>query len=296
MGDGYPSRVFRLFLMASGVLLAQACTAVVAGDDAQCNTDDECVARGFTDAACVDQVCVETQVMDDPVWGCLGTVVEPVPDPSRSVAFDIALVYAVGGAPVGTDTVIDICDKLDITCVDDDPLYPKGLHPDAAGSIEVVVPEGFDGFVQVTGPELVDSRIYVGRPIVEPPSVEEVQLLSPDDFGLLATLAGDEPDPTRGSAIVLVLDCKGDGVSGVRFETPTSDDETVQFYLINQAPAPTPTATATDKDGFGGFFNLPVSSAVVRGFREVDDAFIGESSFQILAETISYVLVAPTPQ
>lgn len=288
--------MLRLFLIAGGLLLAQACTAVVAGDDAQCNTDDDCVARGFASAVCIEQVCAQNEVVNDPVWGCLGNVVEPVPDLSKSVEFNIALVYAVGGDPVSTDTVIDICDKLDITCADSDPKYPKGLHPDADGNVEVVVPEGFDGFVQVTGPELVDSRVYVGRPLVEPPSVEAIQLLSPSDYNLLATLAGDEPDPTRGSAIVLVLDCGGEGVSGVRFETPTSDSETVQFYLINQAPAPTPTATATDKDGFGGFFNLPVSSAVVRAFREEDDVFIGESSFQILAETISYVLVAPTPQ
>jgi hypothetical protein len=126
--------------------------------------------------------------------------------------------------------------------------------------------------------------------------VEEVQMLSPTDFDLLATLAGDTPDPTRGTAIVLVVDCRGDGAGGVRFETPNADSGTLQFYLINQAPALPPTATATDNDGFGGFFNLPESSAVVRAFRDEDDVFIGESSFQILAGTISYVLVAPTPQ
>lgn len=282
--------------IAGSVLLAQACNVIVAGDDAQCTTTDDCAARGFAGAICVDQLCVAEDVVDDPVWGCLGEVVEPTPDPSKSVAFEVRLAYAVGGAAASTDTVIDICDKLDITCADDDPRYPKGLHPDASGVVEVVVPEGFDGFVQVTGPDLVDSRVYVGRPIVEPPPVQEIQLLSPTDLDLLATLAGEEPDPTRGTAIVLVVDCKGDGGGGVRFETPNGDMETLQFYLINQAPTVPPTAKATDKDGFGGFFNLPVSSAVVRAFREEDDVFIGESSFQVIAQTISYVLVAPTPQ
>lgn len=100
----------------------------------------------------------------------------------------------------------------------------------------------------------------------------------------------------RGSAIVLVVDCKGDGGGGVRFETPTADDETIEFYLINQAPNPAPTATATDKDGFGGFFNLPAKSSVVRAYRAEDEVFVGESSFQILANTISYVLVTPAPR
>jgi hypothetical protein len=277
-----------------GIVLAQGCTVIVAGDEEQCASNEDCVARGFENASCVEQVCVAAEEVTP--WGCLGNVVEPTPDPSRSVAFDIRLAYAVGGSAVSTDTVVDVCDKLDITCVDADPKYPKGLHPDPGGIVDVVVPEGFDGFVQVTGPNLVDSRIYVGRPIVGPPSVKEVQMLSPTDFDLLATLAGQAPDPARGTAIVLAVDCRGDGAGGVRFETPNADAETLPFYLINQSPTVPPTATATDKDGFGGFFNLPLSSAVVRAFREEDDAFVGESSFQILADTISYVLVAPTPQ
>jgi hypothetical protein len=294
--------VSRLFLIAGGVLLfAQACTVVVAGDDAQCATDEDCVARGFDNASCVEKVCVGGDgggggVTGDPVWGCLGNVTEPTPDPTKTVEFEIRLAYAVGGSAVSTDTVVDICDKLDITCMDNDPKFPKGLNPDPAGIVDLSVPEGFDGFVQVTGPNLVDSRIYVGRPIVDLPPVEEVQLFSPTDINLLSTLAGEEPDPTRGTAIVLVVDCSGEGVGGVRFETPNSDSDSLQFYLINQSPTIPPTATATDGDGFGGFFNLPVSSAVVRAFRDEDDVFIGESSFQVLADTISYVLVAPTPE
>lgn len=286
----------RLLVIASGVLLAQACSVIVEGDEAQCSTDMDCVARGFSEGTCVEQVCVEPEVVDDPVWGCLGNVVEPKPDPSKSVEFEVRLAYAVGGAAVSTETVVDVCDKLDITCADPDPAYPKGLSPDAEGMVDLVVPEGFDGFVQVTGPDLVDSRVYVGRPVVEPPPVEEIQLLSPSDLNLLATLAGDEPDPTRGTAIVLVVDCGGEGVGGVRFETPNADSETAQFYLINQAPTLPPTATATDVDGFGGYFNLPLGASVVRAFRDEDDVFVGESSFQILEATISYVLVAPTPQ
>ena len=34
----------------------------------------------------------------------------------------------------------------------------------------------------------------------------------------------------------------------------------------------------------------------MRAFRDEDDTYVGESSYQILADTISYVLVAPTPQ
>jgi len=268
---------------------------IVSAAENQCASADDCTDRGFANAACVDQVCVE-DVAQDPIWGCLGNVVEPTADPTKFVHFPIRLAYATDGSPVGTDAVVDVCGKLDITCTGTDPKFPKGLSPDAEGMVDVLVQEGFDGFVRITSADTVDSRVYVGRPIVAPPSVKEVRLLRPTEYELLATLTGLAVDPTRGTAIVLAVDCGGIAVGGVRFETPNADSESVEFYLINQAPTIPPTATATDKDGFGGFFNLPPSSAVVRAFRAEDDFFIGESSFQVLADTISYVQVAPTPQ
>ena len=268
---------------------------LVSAAEEQCASDEDCTARGFENASCVDQLCVEV-VVEDPIWGCLGNVVEPTPDPTLFVQFPMKLVYATDGSPLETDAVVDVCDKLDIDCANTDPKFPKGLSPDAEGMIDVVVPEGFDGFVRVTSAEIVDSRIYVGRPIVVAPSVKEIQLLRPIEYEALSIIAGNEPDPTRGTAIVLAVDCQGIAAGGVHLETPNADSGSTEFYLINQAPTVPPTATATDKDGFGGFFNLPVSSAVVRAFRAEDDVFIGESSFQILADTISYVQVAPTPQ
>lgn len=289
--------MFRRLAPALLALACQGCTAVVSAGEEQCETADDCTARGFSGASCVEKVCVSENVtVEDPVWGCLGNVVEPVADPSKFVEFPIRLAYAVGGSPLSPDGVVDVCDKLDIDCSSTDPKYPKGLSPGEDGIVDVVVPEGFDGFVEVTHPDIVDSRIYVGRPIVEPPSVKEVQLLRPNDYSLLSTLAGKEVDPTRGTAIVLVVDCSRVAVGGVRFESPNADADSVEFYLINQSPTIPPTATATDKDGFGGFFNMAPSSAVVRAFRAEDDTFVGESSFQILPNTLSYVQVAPTPQ
>ena len=269
---------------------------IVSGSEEQCGSDDDCSARGFENATCADGVCVKKAAEEDPIWGCLGHVVEPVPDPSKTISFPMRLAFANGGSPVGVNAVVDVCDKLDLDCTSVDPNFPKGLHPDSAGMVDVVVQEGFDGFVRITSNEVVDSRVYVGRPIVTPPSVKEIQLLRPTEYELLATLTGKAIDPTRGTAIVLAVDCQGIAASGVRFEVPSADSESDEFYLINQAPTMPPTATSTDKDGFGGFFNLKPDYAVVRAYRAEDEVFIGESSFQILANTISYVQVAPTPQ
>lgn len=230
----------------------------------------------------------------DPVWGCLGHLTEPDPDPTRTVELTVRFVFASGGAAL-TGGIVDICDKLDITCGGSEPEHPKGIALGGDGLVTVSVEEGFDGFIRVTDPEIVDSRFYVGAPIVTAPKVKEIQLLRPNEYAALAGIAQGIVDETRGTAIFLAVDCKGAAAGGVRFETPNADDESIAFYLINQGPVLPPTATATDADGFGGFFNLPVAAAVGRSFRAEDDVYIGESSFQVVANTISYVQLAPTP-
>jgi hypothetical protein len=276
------------------VLLSAGCTVLLDPGEQQCDTAKDCAARGFAGAACVAHVCEKAASVVDPVWGCLGHVVEPVPDPTKKVDLSERLTYT-DQSPV-TMATVDVCDKLDIGCTSTNPDFPKGLSPDSNGLVKLSVIEGFDGFVRIAGPDLVDSRVFVGRPIVTPPAVKSVRLLTLSEYQLLVSFAQLSIDPTRGTAILYAVDCQGLAGSGVRFETPNADAQSQEFYLINQIPTSPPTATATDVDGFGGFFNLPVGPSVARAQRASDGAFIGESSFQVLANTISYVQISPTPK
>ncbi len=281
-------------LFACAALGCAGCNAIVSPSEEQCGADADCADRGFENASCADGVCVENEA-PDLVWGCLGSVVEPTPDPTKTLSFPIRLEFATNANPV-TDVTVDVCDKLDVACMTDDPDFPKGFSPDSNGVVDVQVPEGFDGFVRLTGPEIVNSRVYVGRPLVKAPSIEAIQLLRPGEVSSLALLfTGEDYDPTRGTTIDLVVDCQGLAASGVTFEVPAADEATYEFYLINQSPVRPPDATETDKDGFGGFFNLKPGSTLVRAHRASDGEYIGESSFQVLPDTLSYVLVSPTP-
>ncbi len=285
------------FLLAIPTLFfaVEGCSVIVAPGEAQCQVTADCEARGFSGAACIDQICVDS-ASADPAFGCLGNVVEPVPDKTKKVAFPIRLAYAIGGAPFNTGKV-SVCDKLDVDCTQANPDYPKDITPDVDGNVLVNVVEGFDGFVKIldTG-KIVDSLVYVGRPIVKAPKVKEIQLLRPGEPELLAKSAKKMVDPLRGTCILLAVGCDGEAVGGVRFESPNADDESTAFYLINQAPTLPPTATETDADGFGGFFNLPVGPALARTIRTEGDTYVGESSFQIIANTITYVQISPTPK
>lgn len=284
----------RLALATLPLLIGvQGCTVLLAPGEVQCDSAADCAARGFPEAVCVEQLCVEPPAAD-PVWGCLGHVVEPVPDKTKTVAFTMHLAFATDGTSV-TKATIDVCDKLDLNCTGKNPAYPKGLSPGSDGLVKLNVIEGFDGFVRIQNPDLMASRIYVGRPIVTPPKVKEIRLLRPQEYAYLANLADKTVDLTRGTAILLALDCRGEAARGIHFESKNADAKSAEFYLVNQSPATPPAVTATDVDGFGGFLNLPPSSAVARAFLSAGHVYVGESSFQVLANTISYVQVGPTP-
>ncbi len=312
-------RVFPGLVAALSVL--GGCSLALAPGEEQCETVDDCTARGFDGGRCEQGVCVAQctspqdcealglaghvcedgtcidPIVADPTWGCLGNVVEPEPDPTKPLVIEFRLAYATDNTIPVVGATVDVCAKLDLACMNESPDFPKGLTSDADGNLRIESKQGFDGWVRVTHPEIVDSRIYVGRPLLEQPKTKEIRLLKPMEYEVLANVAGGAMvDPTRGSAIVLGLDCEGLPGAQLRFSTVSADAQTIPFYLINQAPQRPPQAIETDADGFGGFFNLPVGPAIVRSVLGEEATFVGESSLNIEANTISYVQVAPTPQ
>ena len=75
------------------LLATGGCTVLLDPGEAQCQTATDCAARGFMSAACTNNVCV------DGVWGCLGKVVEPTPDPTKTVTITVSPTYRSETAP-----------------------------------------------------------------------------------------------------------------------------------------------------------------------------------------------------
>lgn len=300
------------------LLACGGCSVILQPGESQCQTTKDCEARGFAGAVCKEGLCTTQCQSDqdcadlgltghtcksgaceepppDPIWGCLGSVVEPIADPSKMVEFDVPLKNSTDSTPV-TNVTVDTCDKLDFMCTGSNPAFPKGLKPDANGIMHMSLFEGFDGFVRITSPDFMEGRLFPGRPIVKPLALAEVKLVKPADYEFLASFAMKQADPTRGTAILYGVNCQAKAGIGVRFSVPTADTNSAEFYLVNLVPTAYPTAKATDSGGFGGFFNLPVGQSLVTATRAVDQAYIGESGFQVFANTISYVMIAPTPK
>jgi hypothetical protein len=285
--------VTRIALALLPMLLANAaCSVVLSPGEAQCETTADCTARGFpSTAVCQASVCAMVQAVD-PIWGCLADVPNPTPDPTQKVTFTVEL-ETLEQAPV-TMATVDVCDKIDLDCTSTNPDYPKGLSPDGNGNVTMTVPQGFDGFVRVAGPTVLDARVFVGRPLIKPPNVKAVRLIEPGDYETITAYAGLKVDMTKGTAILLVEDCSQNSASGVTFSDSTANSSSQAFYLINQVPVTT--ATTTDIDGFGGILNLPPGTSIATATVAATKQTIGQTSFNVLAYTISYALITPTPQ
>ena len=154
-----PNKVFsRQVWLILVALCLLSCNVVVSPGKQQCERASDCTVRGFEGAVCEAGVCLE-----DPAWRCLGDVQTTEPDPLASVQVVIRLVHATDGLPPGPGTTVDVCEVGDPECMSIDPRFPKGSAPGDDGTVTLLVPESFEGFVRVRGADIVESRVYLGR-------------------------------------------------------------------------------------------------------------------------------------
>lgn len=229
----------------------------------------------------------------DPLWGCLGQIAEPTPDPRQSVDLTLQLWFATSASDPVTSGIVDVCAIDDITCEGTDPDLPTGLSLDGEGRVTVTVAEGFDGYLRVGDPEIIDSRFYVGKPIVESGELQ-FSLFRPNEFETLTEAAGISLNPARGVAMIMALDCQSNPATGVRYEFSDLGPEGTPFYFNDALPDPT--RTVTNEDGGGGACNLPPGAMSVSSYLDEDGAFIGAANLHIRANTISYLQLGPTPR
>jgi hypothetical protein len=146
---------------------------------------------------------------------------------------------------------VSICARTDIDCA----------HPVAHGSTNetgrVVVTfqepgstdfRGFDGYVQLTSPEIVSYRWFWGGPLSEsslrlidrPDSKAAIRVMTPADATQLGSGLGIAYDATVTALFALVVDCEWHPSSGVQVAISPTSPNVKEFYGLS------PTATVTD--------------------------------------------------
>lgn len=249
--------------------------------EAQCTTDDDCIMRGpeFVGGRCQNKQCEP-----NPKWRC-----EPPPPTSATDTREVTLpVIDALGLRYIADVPILACNKLDYTCMN--PIAMAVTN--SQGEAKLTVPANFAGYMQQT-----ERNDYVPAMYFMPPMIPEdgrfsnFPLVPNGSFTGLALALGTQVDRSRGHAMLIIEDCQGLALPGIKFSTPQADDKTTEFYVIDQIP--TTSAKETPPEGDGGFANLPEGPIEITATEVKTGLVVNKVTLLIRASMITTMYIKP---
>jgi hypothetical protein len=223
----------------------------------------------------------------DPRWACLD---EPAGGAASLVVPIVELTLVVTdvvmrAAPAGLQG--RACAKADVLC--ETPLTDAvGLEDD--GALHLLVPQRFDGFVELTSPSTVSTLFFLDRELIRD-STEALTVVTTVALGALAAQGNVVLDPALGHLLVRTFDCVGAPAAGVRLETQAGG---TPFAFVDGLP--NIGRDVTTADGVGGFVNVPLGYAVVEGYRVEGDRSLGTANVVVRQGWFTYGDVEPRPQ
>jgi hypothetical protein len=155
-------------------------------------------------------------------------------------------------APLANVPIV-ACNKLDYTCMQPIATATTGMDGDAT----MTVPANFAGYMQQTARTDYVPAMYF-MPVLLPEvgkKLSNFPLVPSIAFSGLAVALGTSVNRERGHAMLIVEDCQGLALAGIKFTSPQADMASTAFYVRDQYP--TTSATDTPPEGDGGYANLP---------------------------------------
>lgn len=276
-------------LAGGGAVLS--CSVIIDTSSKQCSVDADCakLGGGFTGSVCQKNLCV----VEDPL-------VCKTPDAGTKTT--VKLTFSIGFAAKPSDpgmfTVL-ACDRLDVDCAS--PVAgPVELDPsDPMAQVELDVPVGFQGYLQVTNPSTVPSMEFLARPLEEDTAGWNLTIATEATVAGLGLATQTKIDRTLGTFIVIARDCQRVPLAGVQTSIEVTQgtdndalpDNTVGFYLVNMFPSQAQTVTTSE--GAAGFVNVPLGSAALSGVILDSGVALSPTSAVSRSGWISYVEIQP---
>src|SRR6266702_2746005 len=115
-----------------------------------------------------------------------------------------------------------------------------------------------DGYVRVTASGHITTYAYPAQPIPRD-TLDNISMVTPAEFSLLAAAAGITPQLGKGFIGVLVKDCTGTAITGATVSTTPA-----ATVLYNVAGVPSSSATATASDGVAYVANVTAGDVTVK--------------------------------
>ena len=115
-----------------------------------------------------------------------------------------------------------------------------------------------NGYVRVLDTAHIATYAYPARPLTAD-TVDNITMVTPAEFLLLANAAGITPQAGKGFIGVIVKDCTGTAIAGATVSTTPSG--TVLYNLVG---VPSSSATATAADGIAYIANVAAGDVTVQ--------------------------------
>lgn len=199
----------------------------------------------------------------DPSWSCLAdpSAAEPAADPQQPLTYSMRVVNLLANSPLA-GVRVRACFRADVDCAN--PVTPTFAGD---GMVSVSVYEGFDGYLELTSPDMLPTLLFFpsawSSELLRELEQLPVSLLPASALNGLAQSARVRLDPSGGLLSMASYDCQGPGAAGVRFEIDTAG---VPFAFVNSLPVAF--RDVTSEDGAVGFANVPPGIVEVTAFAD----------------------------
>jgi len=247
-----PTLRFGIGLLAL-VAATVSCSVLIDTKKEQCSVDADCANLGdaFAGSVCKESVCVKSEDLG-PV-GC--PALDPSEKPTVTLRFSVSFAGGVPDDPQPFEVLA--CKRLDTTCKS--PLAGPVMAPNG-DLIELEVPTGFQGFLQLKNRDAVPSMVFLGQKVQQDTRFWDLTIPTPSDVTLLGLGTGTKVDTTLGALIMIARDCDRNPLSGAVASNSTGG---TGYYFA--AMLPDKTLMATTEEGAAGFVNVPLGSSVMGG-------------------------------
>lgn len=231
-------------LAAGAVVLAAACTPFEPGSD-ELSQETPSLTTASTE--------------DGPDWSCLDTAPPEMPlvGPRAPQLLQSLQVLSSATNLVPPNVSVRACAQRDTECLA--PLTPP-TPIDAEGWVDLMLYEGFDGYLEITADTLVPTMLFYADPLDAARSVDTVPVGVIENAVLpgLAQAIGAAQAPELGLVYLRAFDCRGVPAPGVTYSIDRAGSP---FYFVGGLPSAT--ANETSEFGLGGFVNVSPGVVVV---------------------------------
>jgi hypothetical protein len=233
-------------------------------------------------------------------WGCVGSVTPPVAKAGAEVTLTLeATLFTTGGPFQGL--TIRACDQNDMTCAT--PIGPAATTG-ASGEATLTVSSGFEGYVDATATGMMESLIYLSRPVVGD-ATYGLNVGTYDEYAANVMSAAGTVSPEDGALWINTEDCLGQPAAGVALSLDAPWNEGADaFYFQNGAAVDVQTQDETSINasvgGFtdvaiGGFANVTPGRPALTATLTSNGELYAQFAVYVRRQNLTVVLLEPTP-